>query len=363
MSIDEVLGSARTPMGADLAAGLDTLSYDQKITFVPYARVVLPYDGYVFWIRTSLLSRGALLNAMQLNEVQLNELGDGEVSLESFEVPGSLHYSSESVQEESTNQTRNRVVFSSQLPVVDLNEINNGILYIATFDGPELGDIQGLAGTTQIKFAFSTRGSYYKQTNLWHYVGHAVYPTMASQIVDDPLFFQALEPIVSNSLPIWLSLNQFRPDWPVPVPLPRITFYPSFLVPDNLEPPYISVHIDYEDTESHQAMPVLGADSSSSQLMQDNVRLVLYGCNNKVAQDIYYALLQHSLDTQLWGVCNMPAIQDEKEGQSEFNTLAQKKRIVFEASYSQEAVRDLARQLITSCIPTVIVGDEILQTP
>jgi hypothetical protein len=360
MSVDEVLGGARTQMGADLAAGLDALSYDQVVSFVPYVRVVLPYDGFVFWVRAALLSNSALLNAMELNDVQLNQTSATPEDITTFEVPGSLHYSTESLQTEEANFTKNRVVFSSQLPVADLNEINSEILYLATFDGPEATDLVGLAGTTAVRFAFSTRGSYYKQTNLWHYIGYAVYPTMASQIVDDPQFFNGLEPIVSNSLPIWLSLNQYRPKYPVPVQLPRIPFYPSFLVPDNLEPPYVSVHIDYEDTDSMQALPFMGSDSSTSQLMRDNVRLVLYGCSNRVAQDLYYALMQHSLDTQLWGVCNMPAIQDEKEGQSEYNTLAQKKRIVFEASYNQQAIRDIARQLILSCIPTVIVGNEIL---
>lgn len=363
MSMDEVLGTARTPMGAALADGLDTLSYDQVVTFVPYIRVVLPYDGFVFWVRAESLAPEALLNAMQLNQVMLNGSGEGEAPLKTFEVPGSLHYSTESTQTESANNSRNRVVFSSQLPVNDLNEINSGVLYIATFDGPEEGDLIGPAGTTPIRFAFSSRGSYYKQAEIWHYLGYAVFPTMASQIIDDISALEGQEPIISNSLPIWLSLNHYAPQYPVPIALPKIPFYPSFLVPDNLETAYVSVHIDYDDTESVQEMPFMGYDSSTSQLMRDNVRLVFYGCTNKVIQDVYYALLQHSLDTQLWGVCNMPTIQDEKEGQNEFNTLAQKKRIVFEASYNQQAVRDLVRQLITSCTPTVIVGNEILQTP
>jgi hypothetical protein len=359
MSIEEMMGGARTPMGATLAEGIDTISYDQVVSFVPYVRIVLPYDGFVFWVRASSIAPAALLNIMGLNNTVLNDPGQSSIPTP-VEVPGSLHYSTETVQGESANIAFNRVVFTSQLPVVDLNLVNESLLYIATFDGPEAGDLVGLASTTPIRFAFSTRGSYYKQTNVWHYVGTAVLPTMETQIVEDLNLFDTREPVVSNSLPIWLSLNNYSPDYPVPVTLPRISFYPSFLVPDNRKPPYISVQIGEDDTESVQAMPRLGADSSSAQQMRDMVRFTLYGCNNAVAQSILYALMQHSLDTQFWGVCNMPSVQDDKEGQSEFNTLAQKKRIVIEASYNQEAVRDAARQLILSCTPTVILGDEIL---
>ncbi len=64
MSIEDLISGVRTPMGADLAAGLDALSYDQVVAFEPYLRLVLPYDGYVFWVKVSSLSEGAILNAM-----------------------------------------------------------------------------------------------------------------------------------------------------------------------------------------------------------------------------------------------------------------------------------------------------------
>jgi hypothetical protein len=43
-----------------LAAGVDVLSGQQTVSFVPYVRTVLPIDGYVFWLNAALLSADQL---------------------------------------------------------------------------------------------------------------------------------------------------------------------------------------------------------------------------------------------------------------------------------------------------------------
>jgi len=67
----EALG-ARGPLAADLAEGVIAIGQDQEITFTKYVRLVLPVDGYVFWVKADLVGPSALLNAGRLNSVALN---------------------------------------------------------------------------------------------------------------------------------------------------------------------------------------------------------------------------------------------------------------------------------------------------
>ncbi len=61
-TMDEILGGgAKTSAGANAATGIQVLSEMGEITFNRYVRVVLPSDGYVFWVKASLLSAGALI--------------------------------------------------------------------------------------------------------------------------------------------------------------------------------------------------------------------------------------------------------------------------------------------------------------
>ena len=53
----------RGQMAAGLALGLETLSQNQTITFTRYHRLVLPMDGFVFWVKADLLTPSALLNS------------------------------------------------------------------------------------------------------------------------------------------------------------------------------------------------------------------------------------------------------------------------------------------------------------
>jgi hypothetical protein len=358
-------GTPQNNMASSLHAGLDVISLDQEITFQAYVRVVLPLDGYVFWVRMggAAATPSALYNVPQYNAVMYNQIGGSEEAAGVFIAEGSLHYSTQAFQAEDHSSSTDRVVFTSKVPVQNLNAPGPEILYIATFDGPDGDTDPAPADTTAIRFAFSSRASHYQQAGLWHYIGQSVNPTMESQIVEDPNDLDTSILIVSNSLPAWLGYNVYNPVWPVPIPRPDIVFYPSFAVPENLVAPYGVIHIVPAETEVWQTMPRLGVRSEQLSLAKDQVQITLYGCNNRVASDLLYSILQYSFDTEIFGILNIPAIRDEKEAQVELHTLAQKKRIIFEVSYGHGTMRDIARQLITSCIPTVRVGDEIIFQP
>ena len=227
-SVDEV-ESARTALGAALKAGLDTLDLNQALTFYLYKRVVLPLDGYVFYVK--------------------------DATVPPLVVMGAVHYITDMRQFEDTTQAVNRVIFSAQELVNDFSIINPADLWIADFDG--------------VRFTFSSRGSYFQQSNLYHYVGVSIDSTMANMIIDDPAQLPGDdELIVSNSLPIWLSLSNYAPAWHVDIPMPPITLYPSFLVPQNTEPVYGSVHVDPDQTTPYQAVPLLSSMLDHSQLAE-----------------------------------------------------------------------------------------------
>ena len=192
-SIAESLNS-QSQLQDTLAAGVKTLSQQQTIEFTQYSQTILPADGYVFYVNTGSTT----------------------------EVQGSLHYSTSQNQNEDETIDINQVVFTALSQIDVFNTAAPTDLFIGTFEG--------------IQFAFSARGSFYQQANLYHYVGNAVYPALASQLIDSAADIPT-EPIVTNSLPIWLSQNSFAP------------VYPSFIVPANVVPPYITAHIEPSMTE------------------------------------------------------------------------------------------------------------------
>ena len=70
-SVTETIGK---PLQSVLDLGLDTLSSGQEITFTQYVRVILPFDGFIFWVKADLLSKSALYNAYKYNQLVNNAL-------------------------------------------------------------------------------------------------------------------------------------------------------------------------------------------------------------------------------------------------------------------------------------------------
>lgn len=310
------MGIANEPsqlgLQASLAAGVASISNNQTVTFTQYTKTVLSQDGYVFWVKTA--------------------------TSQSF--TGSLHFVTHTEQVEDETIGINNVIFTATEEVTIFNAINPQTLWIADYTTP--------GGSIQI--AFSDRASFYQQAGLYHYGGFAVYPALQAQLVQSIADLPA-EPIVSNSLPIWLSQNQ---SWPV---------YPSFLVPENVTPPYIVAHIEPKDTIALGAFPIYQwpgtptpptalQQMASSQLMQDHVRLTLYGLNNQQAIQYYVSLIEYSTSDDenggTFGFCNSPSIMDEKRTQSEITAIAMKKTIEILASYYIGTADAIARRLILS---------------
>ena len=310
---------AKSQLGSGLAQGVETISGNEQITFTLYVKLVLPLDGYVFWVNASLLTDSALFNASQYNALLYNNYPEG-VPPRQLVAKGSFHFSSDVQMLEDRQSVFNHTIFTSLVEISDFNLINPQFMYVAEYEG--------------MKFAFNRRENFYKQADLYHYRGDALYSVMDTQLIDTMTGFDTTSVIVSNSLPIWLALNQFFP------------MYPSYLVDQNIPPVYAAVDIAPANTIALQDFPLLDPDSNPWQLVKDTVKITIYGIRNHDAINFVQYILDYSRNTDAIGLMNMPVIQDEKMIQSELGILAQKKTITFEVSYYQTTVNNIARKLI-----------------
>ena len=317
---------AKSQLGSGLAQGVETISGSEQITFTLYVKLVLPLDKYVFWVNASLLTDSAIFNASQYNALLYNNYPEG-VPPRQLVAKGSFHFSSDVQMLEDRQSVFNHTIFTSLIEISDFNLINPQFMYVAEYEG--------------IKFAFNRRENFYKQADLYHYRGDALYSVMDTQLIDTMTGFDTTSVIVSNSLPIWLALNQFFP------------MYPSYLVDQNIPPVYAAVDIAPANTIALQDFPLLDPDSNPWQLVKDTVKITIYGIRNHEALNFVQYILDYSRNTDNIGLMNMPVMRDEKMTQSELGILAQKKTITFEVSYYQTTVNDIARQLIEKAFISV----------
>lgn len=337
-TVGEAVAGQTNQMSAALEAGLEQVSGGQTVVFTKYVKFVLPIDGSVFWIKADVASPSAVLNASRLNAYALGTGPSVAVSAPTITVRCDLHYSSTDRQDENASITVNRVVVTTRKLVKELNDVGPWVMYVGVIDG--------------LRFAFSQRGFLQREAGLYHYSGDAVYSDTATQLLDSPVGFDFENVVVSNSLPIWLGMNDYVPRvyeaFGNSIPL-----FPSFLVPDNMAPPFASVHIAPEGTIALTAAPTLGPTYSHDQLCRDRVRVTVYGTRNFTALTFLDFVDQFSLNVGSIGVMNVPVVRDEKRTQVELSAIAQKKTIEFEVSYYQSVARDAARQLIEAAFVEV----------
>ncbi|EDB9085326.1 hypothetical protein BEU93_14460 [Salmonella enterica subsp. enterica serovar Newport] len=304
------LSQAKTELNASLVQGLDDISRSASVTFTKYVRKVLPLDGFVFWVKASVLA------------------DDPDTEPDTKEVKGYLHLTTESIQDEEQLYDKNVVTFTAQADIDPFNDIGSEVLYIGEFYG--------------IQFAFSRRSGLNEPANIYHYTGHAIYPHMMSQIINSADDIDLADVVVSNSLPIWLSLSQFMP------------MYPAMLSVQNLVPPYATV-------KCGEPSPVAGAfwldeKQNQYQLVSEDVTITVTGLRNAAVEDFLRYVQDYTLsDKAEMGVMNIPVIQDERITQNELNIIAMRKKVKFKVNYYQQRMRNVARRLITSAIPSIYV--------
>ncbi|QHP80648.1 hypothetical protein EO763_12300 [Pectobacterium odoriferum] len=305
-SLNELQQTAKTELNATLTQGLDDLSQYQVVTFTRYIRTVLPLDGFVFWIKASLI--------------------EPDDTADTVDVKGYLHLTTDSIQDDEQIYDRNVVTLTAQSDIDPFNDIGNSVLYIGEFFG--------------IQFSFSRRTGLNEPANLYHYTGEAIFPHMRSQIINSVDDIDLDDVVVSSSLPVWLSLNKYMP------------MFPAMLSLQNLTPPYATV-------KCSNVAPIEGgyyidAESNQYQLVTEDVTISITGLRNAETADFLWYVQQYTLrDDAEMGVMNIPVVQDERVRQNELNVIAMRKTIKFRVNYYQQRMRNVSRQLITSAIPSI----------
>jgi hypothetical protein len=335
-SLIEALDDATSTQIHDaLDAGLDVLSGRQTVEFVPYIRTVLPLDGFVFWVRASLLPQQRLVE-------------NGLQSPDPVTVEGSLHYASVGTMMLDENISIQRVDFAAKTPITDFAQVAPNVLYVAEWQTP-LGSF---------KFTFNNRGTYYRQADIHHYTGDAVYPAFIAQLIDNIEQFDRRQ-VVSNSLPLWLTVCANIPF------ISEISFvlpmYPAYLIPANLPPPYAAVEVMPRTTRALQARAYRDSNNSRWQLVAETVALTFYGLRNDDIMDFVDYAVDRSANLGDFGIMNMPVVRDEYRPQLELSALAQKKTVEFEVNYYQTRMRDIARQYIKTAILNVYLGAGLIR--
>lgn len=307
-SLDELQQTAKTELNATLTQGLDDLSRFQVVTFTKYIRKVLPLDGFVFWVKASVLS------------------DDPSSEPDTVNVKGYLHLTTETIQDDEQLYDRNVVTFTAQADIDPFNDIGSDVLYIGEFFG--------------LQFSFSRRTGLNEQANLYHYTGEAIFPYMRSQIINSADDIDLSDVVVSSSLPVWLALSQYMP------------MFPAMLSTQNLSPPYATVKCS--NTSPIAGSFYLDEQQNQYQLVSEDVTISITGLRNAGVEDFLRYVQQYTLgDDAEMGVMNIPVVQDERVTQNELNIIAMRKTIKFKVNYYQQRMRNVARRLITSAIPSI----------
>lgn len=306
-----------------LQQGVDSISEGQEIKLKAYSRVVLPIDRYIYY-----------------------------KPLKQLCVTGALNYTQEMVQEESETYDRAIVMLTCSQAVQEFSDAPVNTIYVGT--------------TKRFRYAFERQGGFFSTAKLWHYIGHSLPPVFTLQLLDNPASIDPSQPVVSNSLPLWLQLNNYRVPFPTPPAAPppdlftnSIPMYPADLVEPNLVPPYISVMC--YDTRA-LGLPTLDQNRNQAQPCSERVRLTLKGLQNNAAQDFLSAVLQYSSETNNFGIMNdLPVIVDSHRPDNALLALGMEKTIEFTIFYYQTRAAAIGRQLIKQAVPAIYLEEELVQ--
>lgn len=309
-----------SPIHDALTEGEEVLSNVETVDFVPYVRVVLPIDGWVFWMN------GTLLMPELLSQHNLQ-------SSAPITVQCSLHYASVGQQDPDQTMVIRSIELTSPTEIEAFGALAADVMYIGIVNTP-LGPF---------KFTFSRRNNFYFAAKMFHYVGDAIYPAFDNLIIEDQDGFDQRQ-VVSNSLPIWLSMFN-NPPYPSGITF-SAPIYPAGLVLENSAPPYIAVEVNERPSTAYQPIPIKMSRSSTYQQCVDTVRLITYGLRNDDIMDLRDYILDYSKNTGIIGIADPPVIMDVRRHQVEIAALAIKKEVELSVTYYQQRARDIARQLI-----------------
>lgn len=287
-----------------LFEGYQKVSGQQQITFTRYVEKILPIDGWRFWVKAELLQN--------------------EPAPFSQVIPCSVHQSVNQTQEATKTNAITSIILTTNQEIENLKEIGQTALLIGEYKGS--------------KFSFNVQSAFYDNANLKHYSGDAVYTENLDNFIDDIDNLDLENGIVTNSIPLFLTLNDI------------VQIYPAFLVPTNLKPPYATIEV--KESKGIAAGATYNEFEDSRLAQWDRIELNIYGLRKKQLSDFLKYLETKQLETHAFGLYWLPSIQNQNIPQSEVNVLTNKKVLTFDVNYVIEDVRNNA----TAFIESIFVG-------
>jgi hypothetical protein len=293
-------------MNQVLRDGLKTLSKGDTVVFTRYVKKILPLDGFIFWVKASLLV--------------------GEVAPFTQTYLASVHTSVNSDMRPTENPDINNVIFTAVDDIVqNFNDVDTQTLWVGSLDG--------------LRFSFNKQGRFYKEAGLYHYMGDAIYPINDNMLIDDIDDLDLTNAVVSNSMPLWLALDEV------------VTLYNAYLVPTNKRPPYAVINV--KNSEALTLTPLKTHRNERYQLCKDTIEITLYGARNNLVSDFIEVINQYSLNLEEIGIMNQPIAKDLQIPQAEINVITMAKKIDLEINYYQSRIKDETRNLILSAFADV----------
>lgn len=297
------------PYAGVLRNGIDFLKENNKFIFITYSKAILPYDGFIFWIKRK----------------------EETVIVKSIE-----HTAEEMLQEGDTFRSESTLILTSEEPLFD-------------FSQNDLETIKVIVCNNN-RYVIRKSGENTGESGIFHYMARIIEKPLESILLDSEDDFRSRKIQLSSSIPLFILLASGVFDL-VPV---HYDLYPAWLVPFNKKPPYITVEIIKTTALASGSQTVIHHEKEYLlKLVQEEVKFVLYGFDNDAAFIFLKQLEKWSTIYNYIGFMNMPCIEDEVHNQVELGSVAQKKSIELVISYYQSA--ELLDELKEKMISTVLM--------
>ncbi|CAI3958064.1 unnamed protein product [Commensalibacter communis] len=295
--------------GNAIQSGLDVMRLDQKLDISYYQKTILPYDGFVFWVK---MRKKTSIDAM-------------------------IHYTDELKHEDQSFYNDANLIITTKEYLFDFFQNDLEILPVFDYEGKQ--------------YAIRRSGQNTQHATIFHNFARIIEPQFQSLFLNNKKDFTRKTVQFSNSISRFILLANGYFDL-VKIPY---EIYPEWLVPFNKKPPYITIGIS--ETEAlnvgHKRTMVEGKETFINPA-KDHIELNLYGLDNHEAINFLATLEKWSLIYQQIGFLNIPRVTDLHNTQNEIGSLSQKKVIEIEVFYYQSANIDEA--LLDRMIDEVLIN-------
>ncbi|MDI2113068.1 hypothetical protein [Commensalibacter nepenthis] len=281
-----------------LQDGLNTIRQGQVIIITYYQKAILPYDGFVYWVKS-------------------RKKDSVEASM--------IHYSDELRHEDQSYYDDASLIITTTEPLFDFSQEDIETLPVFNYAGKQ--------------YVIKKTGNNTDNAGLYHNFAKVIEPRLKSIFLNTKKDFLEKTVQFSNSISRFILLANGYFDL---VKIPYI-IYPEWLVPLNKTPPYITIGITETEALSVGHKQVyINEQPTFVNPAKDYIELNLYGLDNHEAINFLATLEKWSLIYQQMGFLNIPRIKDLPSSQNEIGSLSQKKIIEIEVFYYQSANIDEA---------------------